>query len=79
LRKAGFLTCGIGLPLAEVPGDMNGLRIGTPELVRWGVTAQDADRMAALIAQALRRPDPEALLPEVSDWRRSFDRIHFIS
>jgi glycine hydroxymethyltransferase len=79
LRKAGFLTCGIGLPLAEVPGDMNGLRIGTPELVRWGVTAKDADRMAALIAQALRRPDPEALLPEVSDWRRSFDRIHFIS
>jgi len=28
LRKAGFLVCGIGLPLEDVAGDMNGLRIG---------------------------------------------------
>lgn len=42
LRKAGFLACGIGLPIAPVTGDMNGLRFGTPELVRWGVTATDA-------------------------------------
>ncbi|MBQ4827270.1 hypothetical protein J4729_22400 [Leisingera sp. HS039] len=37
LRKAGFLACGIGLPLAQVPGGMIGLRIGTSELVRRGV------------------------------------------
>src|SRR3546814_11067188 len=37
LREAGFLACGIGLPIAPVAGDVNGLRIGTPELVRWGV------------------------------------------
>ena len=30
LRKADFLACGIGLPLPEIAGDMNGLRIGTP-------------------------------------------------
>lgn len=29
LRKAGFLACGIGLPVSDVDGDMNGLRIGT--------------------------------------------------
>ena len=28
----------IGLPIETVEGDMNGLRIGTPELVRWGMT-----------------------------------------
>ncbi|MCK4712860.1 MAG: DegT/DnrJ/EryC1/StrS family aminotransferase, partial [Marinosulfonomonas sp.] len=78
LRRAGFLTCGIGLPIDPVAGDMNGLRIGTPELVRWGITDQDAPRMAALIASALRRNDPETLAPEVADWRTTFDTLHYI-
>ncbi|CUH63169.1 serine hydroxymethyltransferase [Thalassovita autumnalis] len=48
LRKAGFLACGIGLPIAEVAGDMNGLRIGTPELVRFGMTVADMPHLAKL-------------------------------
>ena len=79
LRRAGFLACGIGLPVEDVPGDMNGLRIGTPELVRWGVTSRHAERMAGLIADALRRNDPEALAPEVAAWRQEFDRMHFVN
>ena len=79
LRRAGFLACGIGLPVNAVPGDMNGLRIGTPELVRWGVGPEHAGRMAALIADALRRDDPEALAPEVAAWRQTFDRLHYIN
>jgi len=79
LRRAGFLTCGIGLPIEEVAGDMNGLRIGTPELVRWGVTAKDAPRMARLIAEALGRNDPEALAEEVAAWRAGFNQIHYIT
>lgn len=79
LRKAGFLACGIGLPIDPVAGDMNGLRIGTPELARWGVTPDDAPRMAGLIAQALRSNDASALLPEVSDWRQEFDALHYIT
>ena len=78
LRKAGFLACGIGLPVAQVAGDMNGLRIGTPELVRWGMTPADAPRLAALITQALRSNDPAALLPEVSQYRQTFDRLHYV-
>lgn len=78
LRRAGFLACGIGLPGAPVPGDMNGLRIGTPELVRWGMTPEHAPRLAGLIAEALRANDPERLAPEVAEWRRSFDRVHFV-
>lgn len=79
LRRAGFLACGIGLPIDEVAGDMNGLRIGTPELVRWGVTVADAGRLGGLIAAALSSETPETLLPEVSEWRRSFDRLHFVN
>ena len=75
LRRAGFLACGIGLPVAEVPGDMNGLRIGTPELVRWGMTAADAPRLAGLITSGLAGAEIAA---EVADWRAGFDRLHFI-
>jgi len=75
LRHAGFLACGIGLPIAPVEGDLNGLRIGTPELVRWGMTEADAPRLAGLIARGLRG---EAILPEVSQWRQTFDKVHFV-
>ncbi|MEO0429711.1 MAG: aminotransferase class I/II-fold pyridoxal phosphate-dependent enzyme [Pseudomonadota bacterium] len=75
LRQAGFLACGIGLPVRELDGDMNGLRIGTPELVRWGVTSDHAESMASLIARGLAGDDVAA---EVADWRRSFDRLHFV-
>ena len=78
LRKAGFLASGIGLPIADVMGDVNGLRIGTPELVRWGMTRADVDRLADLIIGALTRPDPQVLLPEVSAWRQTFNRVHFV-
>ena len=47
LRRAGLLACGIGLPLAPVAGDLNGLRLGTPELVRWGMTEADMAPLAA--------------------------------
>lgn len=78
LRRAGFLACGIGLPVAEVTGDMNGLRIGTPELIRWGMTKDDASELARLIANVLNHDSPEQLLSEVSMWRKTFDRLHFI-
>jgi glycine hydroxymethyltransferase len=78
LRRAGILVSGIGLPLPEVPGDANGIRFGTPEMVRWGMTDEDAPRLAALIARALRSDTPETLAREVADWRRTFDKIHFV-
>ena len=78
LRKAGFLACGIGLPAVPVEGDMNGLRIGTPELVRWGVRENDASTLASLIAQALQQDEPEKLAAEVARLRATFDKIHFI-
>ena len=78
LRKAGFLACGIGLPIDPVAGDMNGLRIGTPELVRWGVTAQDAPELASLIARALTSNDPESLANETRALRQGFNTLHYI-
>lgn len=78
LRQAGFLACGIGLPGTPVAGDMNGLRIGTPELVRWGVTRDHAEKLAGLIARALTTNDPASLASEVAAFRQQFDQLHFI-
>ncbi len=76
LRKCGFLACGIGLPVELVEGDMNGLRIGTPELVRWGMTSGDAERLANLIMRGL---GGEQIQSEVFAWRREFDTLHYVN
>lgn len=77
LRRAGFLACGIGLPIAAVEGDMNGLRIGTPELVRWGITPEHADALAGLIEEALRGT-PEDVAPRTRAMRERFNKICYV-
>jgi glycine hydroxymethyltransferase len=79
LRRANVLACGIGLPLPEVAGDMNGLRLGTPELVRWGMKAEHMPRVAAWIADVLlKRKNPEEVAPAVSAFRRDFSQLHYL-
>ena len=79
LRRAGFLACGIGLPIAEVVGDMNGLRMGTPELVRWGVGVEDVPAIADLVVAALNSDQPETLFARTSALRQKFDRLSFVN
>ena len=76
LERAGFLACGIGLPVAPVAGDMNGLRLGTPELTRRGVTPADAPAIMALFARALR-DDPDGVAPETRALRAPFTAHRF--
>ena len=78
LRKAGFLACGIGLPIADVAGDLNGLRIGTPELVRFGATPENVVEIADLVARALLSNDPESLAPETAALRAEFSSLHYM-
>jgi glycine hydroxymethyltransferase len=79
LRRANILACGIGLPLPPVDGDVNGLRLGTPEIVRWGMGAEAMPQLARFIARALNSNEaPESIAPEVSEFRRTFDRLHFV-
>ncbi len=78
LRKSGFLACGIGLPIDEVEGDMNGLRIGTPELVRWGINETHTKALAGLISRALTTNDPASVAKEVGDMRAQFNQVHFV-
>ncbi|MBL8699060.1 MAG: DegT/DnrJ/EryC1/StrS family aminotransferase [Alphaproteobacteria bacterium] len=79
LRRANLLACGIGLPVADVPGDVNGLRVGTPEIVRWGMTAADMPALAQLIARGLIGNEaPESVAADVTAFRRRFRALHFI-
>ncbi|WP_338549700.1 serine hydroxymethyltransferase [Roseovarius phycicola] len=78
LRQAGFLACGIGLPVEAVEADMNGLRIGTPELVRWGVTPDHVPDLADLIADGLSG-NPGDVAPRTQTMREAFNKVHFVN
>jgi glycine hydroxymethyltransferase len=78
LRTANLLACGIGLPITEVDGDLNGLRFGTPEIVRRGMQSHDMPALARLIARALTTNDPESLAGEVTAFRRGFSGLRYI-
>ena len=79
LRQANILSCGIGLPIAEVDGDLNGLRFGTPEIVRWGMTPKDIGQVAHFIADVLlQKRMAQSVAPEVAAFRSQFSKLHFI-
>lgn len=71
LRRANVLTSGIGLPAGD------GLRLGTPEAVRWGMEPADMPELAALIARGFGS-DPERVAGDVTDFRGRFRTLHHI-
>jgi glycine hydroxymethyltransferase len=76
LRRSHLLTCGIGLPVAPVDGDVNGLRIGTPEIVRRGMTPDDTPTLASFLARALGGEEVGA---EVTEWRSAFTAVRYVA
>ncbi len=78
MARAGLLACGIGLPIAPVEGDINGLRLGVPEIVRLGMAAEHMGELGALIARALG-DRPEAVAGDVEAFRRRFRDLHYIN
>ncbi|MBS2938634.1 aminotransferase class I/II-fold pyridoxal phosphate-dependent enzyme [Nocardioides sp. J2M5] len=80
LRPARLLASGIGLP-TDSATPMPGLRLGTPEAVRLGMTASDMDVLAALVADGLAAGgrDREATLvgERVTELRSGFSGVHF--
>ncbi|MGH7084590.1 MAG: serine hydroxymethyltransferase [Acetobacteraceae bacterium] len=80
LRAANLLTSGIGLPIQPVPSDLNGLRLGTPEIARWGMAPAEMPELADYIARALHiSANSDALAREVSAFRQRFTQIRFIN
>jgi glycine hydroxymethyltransferase len=58
---------------------MNGLRIGTPEIVRWGMTPAHMGTLGALITGALSgRLDLRGLAGEVTQFRKKFSTLRYV-
>lgn len=80
LRDANLLTCGIGLPLDPVDGDMNGLRLGTPEIVRRGMRPGDMPDLAGFLADAMAADgDLASIAKDVAAWRSQFTGLHYLA
>jgi glycine hydroxymethyltransferase len=78
LRKANILASGIGLPIDPVAGDFNGLRFGTPEIVRWGMTAADMPELADIVTEALTCSDAAQVAGRTTAFRQKFQSLHFV-
>ena len=78
LRAVNILSCGIGLPIEFVEGDLNGLRLGTPEIVRWGMGPEDMPELAELIADGLESKDGSVVGSAVTRMRGRFQQIGFV-
>lgn len=82
VRTANLLTCAIGLPPQRTAGDAQGapgLRLGTPEMVRWGMGPNEADQVAGWIAEVMEHPSrAPAIGAEVSTMRAGFNHIHWV-
>ncbi len=79
LRRANILSSGIALPIKAVDNGLNGLRFGTPEIVRWGMQISDMPKIAEYVARVLVENEvPEKVAIDVSKFRKRFDKIHFI-
>lgn len=74
LRRANLLACGIGMPGAEGPA---ALRLGTPEVVRWGMGTDEMPVLAGLVADTLHG-DPDDVAPRTTAFRAPFDQVHFV-
>lgn len=78
LREANILTSEIGLPPgASGSGSPTGVRVGTPEIVRWGMNATHMPELADLIAEALVG-DPRLITERATEFRSRFNELHFI-
>jgi glycine hydroxymethyltransferase len=74
LRQANLLTSAIGLPADPAAG----VRVGTNEVVRWGMTAGEMAELGALFARAWEGGGDGALAAEVTTFRSRFDELCFI-
>ncbi|NNF56382.1 MAG: serine hydroxymethyltransferase [Acidimicrobiales bacterium] len=74
LEKANILSSAIGLP----SGEDDGLRVGTPEIVRWGMSHTDMPELATYLAQALFS-EPTSIAPRITQMRQRFKTLAYVS
>lgn len=77
LAEAGLFSSSIALP-GDPSGQARGVRMGTPEVARRGMTADDMPELASLIADVLLAAErPETIALRTMAMRGRFDTIGF--
>jgi len=79
LQLANVITCGIGLPRDPVEGDVNGIRLGTPEITRRGMTPKHMPAMASFFRRVLLDQEvKDSVRADVLAFRQQFSGMHFV-
>jgi glycine hydroxymethyltransferase len=79
LARANILLCGIGLPLPAVDGDLNGIRIGTQEITKFGMPESAMGEIARLMKRVMiDGEDPASVRPDVIAFREQYQQLAFI-
>ena len=79
LARANIMLCGIGLPIAPVTGDLNGIRIGTQEVTRFGMAESAMAEIANFIARVMiAKEDPAKVRNDVITFRKAYQTMRFI-
>jgi len=79
LREANILSCGIGLPIETIEGDVNGLRLGTNEIVRWGMDVAHMPTIADFLARVMvQNEEPASVAADVTAFRKGFQDMRFV-
>ena len=79
LARANILACGIGLPSAPVAGDLNGIRLGTQEVTRFGMDEAAMAEIARLMARVIvQKEEPAKVRHDVIEFRKAFQTLHFV-
>jgi glycine hydroxymethyltransferase len=79
LARANLLLSSIGLPGPALPGDANGIRIGTQEITRRGCTPDTMPAIARLIARVLvHGEDPGHVAAGTIALRAGFGPLRFV-
>ncbi len=79
MAEANILLCGIGLPIAPVQGDLNGIRIGTQEITRQGMGGDAMAEIARMMARVwLHGESAESVRDDVIDFRWGYQGLVFV-
>jgi glycine hydroxymethyltransferase len=79
LALANILLCGIGLPLPAVDGDLNGIRIGTQEVTKFGMTESAMRDIARLMKRVMiDGEEPVSVRPDVIAFRKQYQQLAFV-
>jgi glycine hydroxymethyltransferase len=77
--RANILLAGIGLPLPPLAGDLNGIRIGTQEVTRFGMGEKEMAEIARFMARVfIAKEDTTSIRADVIAFRKAFQKLSFV-